>query len=238
MKRFALTVLAFCLTSVLAYAGPESYSGKDKEVLLPAPPPCDWYRDHEWDLSIWYANAYLANTGTETFKHPGDFFDNTALDDVTGVFDVGRLSKDRFLDKRHVWGGGASIKYFWNRYLGLGVDGFVLDGRNTAGAALGTLTLRYPIGCSRFAPFLWAGGGGAFGGSYREEFLVQDEQADTAFFDDRTIHNDARGIAEFGGGWEFRVTRHIGWMNGFSWNIVDGPHNNFGLARSGLVFSF
>jgi hypothetical protein len=30
---------------------------------------------------------------------------------------------------------------------------------------LGTLTLRYPIPCTRFAPYLFAGGGGIFGGA-------------------------------------------------------------------------
>jgi hypothetical protein len=37
---------------------------------------------------------------------------------------------------------------------------------------------------------------------------------------------------------EARFTRHIGVMAGFSWNVVNGPQNNFGMARSGLTFAF
>jgi len=47
MKQLAL---AFCSAAALAcaiYAGPEQFSGKDKEVIQPAPPPCDWYRAHD-----------------------------------------------------------------------------------------------------------------------------------------------------------------------------------------------
>ena len=34
------------------------------------------------------------------------------------------------------------------------------------------------------------------------------------------------------------MTRHIGWMNDFSWNVVDGSKNNFGMVRSGLTVAF
>ena len=43
---------------------------------------------------------------------------------------------------------------------------------------------------------------------------------------------------QFGGGLEYRITRHIGITGDFSWNVVDGPHNNFGMVRSGLNFAF
>jgi hypothetical protein len=53
-----------------------------------------------------------------------------------------------------------------------------------------------------------------------------------------TSNRQTEGIGQFGGGLEVRFTRHIGWLNDFSWNVVNGPHNNFGMARSGLNFSF
>ena len=40
------------------------------------------------------------------------------------------------------------------------------------------------------------------------------------------------------GGLEVRVTPHIGIIGDFSWNVLDGPHNNFGMARTGLTFAF
>src|SRR6266436_7478694 len=67
MKKLTLTFCAlFALFGVAAalYAdGPEKYSGKEKEVMQPAPPVCDFYRAHEWDLDIWGAYAFAADTG-------------------------------------------------------------------------------------------------------------------------------------------------------------------------------
>jgi hypothetical protein len=100
---------------------------------------------------------------------------------------------------------------------------------------LGTFTLRYPIHCSRFSPYAWAGGGAIFGGGERDLFHI-DSAADAL----TTEHTDSttEAVGQFGGGLEIRFTRHIGWMNDFSWNVVDGPKNNFGMARSGLNFAF
>ena len=53
-----------------------------------------------------------------------------------------------------------------------------------------------------------------------------------------TEDSESRAIGQFGGGVEFRMTPHIGWITDFSWNVVDGPENNFGMVRSGLNFAF
>ena len=45
-------------------------------------------------------------------------------------------------------------------------------------------------------------------------------------------------IGQVGGGFEVRFTPHIGWINDFSWNVVDGPKNNFGMVRTGVNFAF
>jgi hypothetical protein len=47
-----------------------------------------------------------------------------------------------------------------------------------------------------------------------------------------------KAIGQFGGGLEIRVTPHIGLINDFSWNVIDGRNNNFGMARSGINFAF
>src|SRR4030088_3405419 len=71
MKKLTLTFCAlFALVAVAPalYAdGPEKYSGKEKEEMQPAPPVCDFYRAHEWDLSIWGAYAFAADTGQKEF---------------------------------------------------------------------------------------------------------------------------------------------------------------------------
>ena len=55
-----------------------------------------------------------------------------------------------------------------------------------------------------------------------------------------TGHTDSetRAIGQVGGGMEIRLTPHIGWVSDFSWNFVDGPKNNFGMARTGVNFAF
>ena len=45
-------------------------------------------------------------------------------------------------------------------------------------------------------------------------------------------------MGEFGGGFEVRITPHIGIRNDFSWNVVNGGHNNYGIVRTGLSFAF
>jgi hypothetical protein len=45
-------------------------------------------------------------------------------------------------------------------------------------------------------------------------------------------------MGQVGGGFEVRLTPHIGWTTDFSWNIVSGPKNNFGMGRTGINFAF
>jgi hypothetical protein len=227
MRKTILSSIAIAAISSATFAGTEisSYSGKEMRTAA-APEEC-WYADQEWNVSLW--GTYLF-TGTE-------------------------WERDRYLQTDHAWGGGGDVKFFWHKYFGFGVEGFALDAKRThfdltpagggfvvtrheddraIGSVLGTFTLRYPIGCSRFAPYAWAGGGAIFGGGEKDQgFTV----GDTTFV---TEHGDGEGkaIGQFGGGMEVRITRHIGWLNDFSWNVVDGSHNNFGMVRTGLTFAF
>ena len=45
-------------------------------------------------------------------------------------------------------------------------------------------------------------------------------------------------MAQLGGGFEVRMSQHLGIITDFSWNIVSGANNNFGMARTGVNFSF
>lgn len=214
----------------VAFAGPE-YSGKEMKQV--APPPCpEWYADNEWNVSLWGAYVFTGNEWRD----------------------------DRYIESDHAWGGGVDAKYFFHRYFGVGIEGWVVDARRefedvsgvevfqssigherrAVGSVLATLTLRYPVPCSRFAPYVWAGGGAIFGGGQRERFH---ETATGDFIVLPTATTDhlgatTEGIGQFGAGLEIRITRHIGWMNDFSWNVVKGPNNNFGMVRSGLSFAF
>src|SRR5437588_12582024 len=94
----------FVVAAALYADGPERVSSKEKEVMQPAPPVCDFYRAHEWDLGIWGAYAFAADTGT--FDQPTDpttfiglggadpFFPDTDPFTVSNGFFVGEQHLD------------------------------------------------------------------------------------------------------------------------------------------------
>lgn len=227
MKKILLALLGTAAIASGAFAGTETYSGKEMKQVAPLPCPA-WYADREFNVGIW---------GTYVFT--GNEWEN-----------------DRYIEADHAWGGGIDLKYFFHRYIGVGFEGWAVNNRRTfddvfidfnngifdintrherraVGAALATLTFRYPIPCSRFAPYAFVGGGGIFGGGERTRLLVNDGVI-------RTEQTDSQSelIGQFGGGVEMRITPHIGWINDFTWNVVNGSHNNFGMVRSGLNFAF
>jgi hypothetical protein len=237
MKKLTRFLIALTFINV-AYAGPETFSAKEV-VSAPTTPPI-WYRDNEWDVSAWFAYAFPETDGDR----------NSLADTFSANSGPGRY--DRFLADNHSFGGGAEVKYFFHRYFGIGIEGFALasDGasytvenfgataafkdrdEHAVGGALGTLTLRYPIGHTRFAPYVWAGGGGAFGGHNETAVYVGGNL-------ERINHDvESRAMGQFGGGFEVRLTPHIGLLSDFSWNVVDGTHNNFGMVRTGINIGF
>jgi hypothetical protein len=235
-----------------------SHSGKDstKEMKQVAPPACpEWYGDREWNVNLWGTYAF---TNTE-------FAPNPSLVDVVQSTSEGNPvlgTYDRYIGGDHAWGGGGDIKYFFCRYFGVGIEGFALEASkngfdifedptipiftrerinhdHTIGAVLGTFTLRYPIPCTRFAPYAWAGVGAIFGGGERDVLHTQgppdafEVHAQTEHFGSET-----KLIGQFGAGLEFRIARHFAWTNDLSFGVIDGPKNNFGMFRSGLNFAF
>jgi hypothetical protein len=223
MRRAVLGLLGIAAIASVAFAGTETYSGKELKQV--APPPCpEWYADQEFNVGLWGTYVFTANNWPQ----------------------------DRYLDADHAWGGGIDLKYFFHRYFGVGIEGWAVDARRAfvrdndgdpitfpnighnnraVGAVLGTLTLRYPIPCTRFAPYVFGGGGGIFGGGERTSF----DESNGDFPNDSS---ETRAIGQFGGGIEVRFTPHIGWISDFSWNVIDGPENNFGMVRTGINFAF
>jgi hypothetical protein len=256
MKRFPLIICVIAIWSLGAQAGPERYSSKDTVV----PPPCpSWYADNEWNVSIWGAHAFTDND----YPAPG----NTITQGITIRLDGTRVhpAHDNYLEADRAWGGGIDAKYFFRRYFGVGLEGYGLNARRSFGTVtvlpplpgmigtnvesgtgheerlicglLGTFTFRYPIGSSRFAPYAWVGGGAIFRGGELDETRVDDIPAGAII---QRFHrgSETKAIGQFGGGFEVRLTPHIGWTNDFSWNVVEGSSNNFGMVRSGINFAF
>ena len=260
MKKLTLTFCALFALLVVAPAlyadGPEKYSGKEKEVMQPAPPVCDFYRAHEWDLSIWGAYAFAADTGQFNVPNDDPFFPDTDVtnETVLSVFgttlfvissseprnfnpnervNIGRVSKNQLFARDDVWGGGADVKYFWSRYFGVGLEGVGLAAKtNFAGGGLVTLTGRYPFG--RFAPYVTGGIGFIDGGATLYKFFNEKHTFlngvvtnEREFWTvDPVANNHVRALGQIGAGLEFRVTCHIGLMADFTWNFVFGQEDH------------
>lgn len=221
MKKLTLTLCAVTALVSAAYAGPAQYSGKEMKQAVETPCP-SWYADQEFNISLSGVYAPTVN------KH----------------------NEDTYLGDDHSWGGAIDAKYFFRRYFGLGIQGFAVDTQNShhndgfrrdsdglVGGALGTFTFRYPIPCSRFAPYAWIGGGAIFGGGSNGR--VRDFDVDnTGDLLDNGNSGDARLMAQYGGGFEVRFTPHIGLLNDISYNQVEGGQNDFLQVRTGLNFAF
>lgn len=234
MKKLTLTLCAVAAMVSAAYAGPQTYSGKEMKQAVETPCP-QWYADNEWNVGISGVYAPTLNEHRE----------------------------DTYLGDDHSWGGAIDAKYFFRRYFGLGLQGFGLstddshdndgirfnnDNDGFVGGVLGTFTFRYPIPCSRFAPYAWIGGGAIFGGgSYGgREFGRGDVDTDgDGDFDDDVSDlfgdgddEDARLMAQYGLGFEVRFTPRIGLTNDVSFNHLEGGQNDFFQFRTGLNFAF
>jgi hypothetical protein len=236
-----------------AYA--DGKSGKEVKQVAASPPCPEWYGDKEWNVNLWGTYAF-----TNTEYNP-----NLWLTDIVQSTSEGHAvlgTYDRYIGGDHAWGGGGDIKYFFCRYFGVGIEGFALDASkngfdifedptipiftrkrinydHTIGAALGTFTLRYPIPCTRVAPYAWAGVGAIFGGGERDVLHTQGPP-DAFAVHAQTDHfgSETKLLGQFGAGLEFRFSRHFAMINDLSFGVIDGPKNNFGMFRSGLNFAF
>ena len=255
MNRFIFTAALFAILTTGAFAG--DYTGKDLKQTAPSPCP-EWYADNEWNVNIW---------GTYLFTNT-DYSRNFDLVDVlqSTVEGAGVLGEyDRYVGDDHAWGGGGDIKYFFYRYFGVGLEGYVVNARKGAfdifesqrlgvfeserithhraiGAFLGTFTLRYPVPCTRFAPYAWAGVGAIFGGGERDSLHAESfvNPPDAFVSDAHTVHYGSytTAVGQFGAGLETRITPKIGWTNDVSFSVIEGPRNNFGQVRTGINFAF
>lgn len=217
MKKLTLSVCALAALASAAFAGTSTYSSsRDVKQVEQAPCPT-WYADNEFNVGVW--GTYAATTN--------------------------RYRTDRYLGVDHAFGGGLDAKYFFRRYFGVGISGFGLSLNNNAdrrfvtrfnendfaGAAVGTLTLRYPIPCTRFAPYAFVGGGGIWGGGNQ----INNPAVRTVVTNN---NDDGRLMAQYGAGFEVRLTPHAGLMTDVVWNQVDGRDNDFVMVRTGLNFAF
>ena len=159
MKKLLFGLCALVALGPAVFAGETyRYSNKDTHAVVPECP--QWYADNEFNLSLSGVYAMTANSWRE----------------------------DTYLGVDHAWGGSIDAKYFFHRYFGIGAQGTLLsvngheifdngftrtwgpEDKHAVGMALGTFTVRFPLNCSRVAPYVWAGGVGIFGGGRSHDF--------------------------------------------------------------------
>ena len=132
----------------------------------------------------------------------------------------------------HAWGGGAEVSYFPLFWAGLRVQGAVISlhpGENTAGLVRGDFLARYPLDLLwpsvHLAPYGITGVGGLFSGY-------------DGLRPNGSLRFSNQVLGDFGGGLEYRFTPHLGVFSEATWNVVDGPKNNFLQVNFGARFAF
>ena len=147
--------------------------------------------------------------------------------DLFGVYGFTSSSQDQLLGD-HAWGGGLGLNYFFQRNLGVGIEGILYD---TTGDALGSAALnvflRFPMDSSCLAPYIYGGVGGVFNAEDRDKTLPGADKGD-----------DALLAGHVGVGLEYRVRPNIGLFIDGRYTFVDKDHNDFATVRTGLRFAF
>jgi hypothetical protein len=155
-------------------------------------------------------NAVIAQTTDEKFPN------NQLTLDVFGVYHQAFSTFGAQFDKNWnhgVWGGGLGINYYFNKYIGVGVDTYADTAHSTRvdNDASANLYLRLPIGETGLAPYIFGGLGGVF--------------------------NPVTELTEDAGiGLAYRLNSHWG-LFADSRYIYDHTHNS-NLTRAGLSYGF
>src|SRR2546430_13936634 len=74
--------------------------------------------DNEWNVSLWGIYVFTENEWRD----------------------------DRYIESDHAWGGGIDAKYFFHRYFGIGIEGWVVEARREFKDISGVEVFRLRIG--------------------------------------------------------------------------------------------
>ena len=114
---------------------------------------------HVWeDPGAWSSGLFVYDTPKDARYTACEF-----SMDVFGSFVAPERGLDDLFETniRHgKWGGGVGLNYFITRYIGISGDINIPDnGGNAVDTMMGAGTLRFPLGSSGLAPYLFGGGG-------------------------------------------------------------------------------
>lgn len=149
--------------------------------------------------------------------------------DLFGVYGFSGSESERVLQDP-AWGGGAGVGYFFNQYIGVGLEAFAVDTEPDAtGQVALNVTARFPIQDACIAPYLFGGVGIVFNANDPEFDGDRDERDST---DDGLVE------AHIGLGVEYRCTQNVGVFTDIRYTFVEKQDTNFGLVRFGVRFAF
>lgn len=178
------------------------------------------------------AGEMVHTPSKETFEpEPLCFAEREWQVDLFGVYAFTESNQERAIGD-HAWGGGIGVNYFFQRNIGIGIEGTILDPRG-GGDVIGTAALnvfvRFPNDAACIAPYIYGGVGGIFNA----------ESLDTGDIPGRDDHDeDAYLIGHVGAGLEYRFTPNFGIFVDGRYTFVDESSNNFMAVRTGLRFAF
>lgn len=208
MKTIPTAMAALAALTLLSQAGTTVSSSSYTQTQQPPPPSLSLYNAGEWQV---------------------DLFGNYAFTD----------SNNRRLINDDVWGGGIGFNYFFTRNFGIGAEGSLF---NTEGDTLGTsalnLTLRFPIGQSGWAPYIYGGVGLTFNADDIDSDDFRDARDRAEDNDEPHNGDDVIFLGHAGAGVEYRFTQHFGIFTDARYTWSEKNDGDFGLARAGVRFVF
>ena len=244
MKRLiALAAVIFASQAVVNFAGEPMVSGK--QVVAPAPPaPVSYFRGNEFDIGVFATYVTGTNGGGSRQR----------------VFDDGNTFTLSSSGSPDGWGGGMDFTYFlpWKyagfRFQGAGVDlststvtvtgsnGFRRSG-SASGAAAGVITgdfvMRLPLDdfwpTVHLAPYIFGGGGAVFTGAGGNTINTPFPAVNQRFNNASSNVSNNRGLANIGGGLEYRFTPHIGVFGEAGYNWVGGGQHSFNSSVKDFI---
>jgi len=242
-RSIALIVVAIASQAVAIFAGEPMVSSK--QVIAPPPPaPVSYFRGNEFDIGA-FATYVTGTNGGGTITRQSRFDDTTFTLSSSG--------------SPYGWGGGMDFTYFlpWKyagfRFQGAGValttqtvtitgsNGFSRSGSGSAAAGVitGDFVLRLPLDdfwpTVHLAPYIFGGGGGVFTGAGGNTINTPFPAVNQRFDNASSNVNNNRGLANIGGGLEYRFTPNIGVFGEAGYNWVSGGQHSFNSSVKDFI---
>jgi hypothetical protein len=248
MKKLALAVVVLAAQAGVCLAGGPVVSSK--EIVQPPAPPVSFFRGNEFDIGIF--GTYVTTThGSQSKTRTFDNGDTVTLStDGNAHGWGGGMDFTYFLP----W------KYLGFRFQGAGLElssgdvtgtitgtrggtSFRFRRTNSFSAAAGVLTgdivLRLPLDdfwpSVHLAPYAFGGGGGVFSGAGGRTINTPFPELNREFNHASSNADNDRGLANVGGGLEYRFTPHIAIFGEAGYNWVGGGQHNFNSSVKDFI---